>query len=182
MNIEVHVSFWIVIVWIYMRGTYVWREHRREIGFPSSSGQPLVFTHVRCLSWTPRPPTVHKAQVFKFSEQPSPEITRQTPAHLMTHFRMAVPQIEIQIPKHQPAAAGRRSRRRTSYLSDAFHHPQHLFRISKAAHWVIATLAPKRRDANDFKSKLLLSLWVLYVVKGAPCEITTYCPRCFVIC
>lgn len=76
----------------------------------------------------------------------------------MTHFRMAVPQMEIQIPKHQPAAAGRSSRRRASYLSDVFHYPHHLFRISKATHGVIATPAPQRRNTNNFKGKLLLSL------------------------
>lgn len=141
-----HISafmMWNRSCWCLQRGTYFLSEHRRGMGF--TSGQPHSgFPHIECLGWTPRPPTDHKAQVLKLSKQPVSEITRQTPAHLMTHLRMAGPQIEIQIPKHQPAAAGRSSGRRASYLSDVFHYPYHLFRISKAAHWVTATFALKK--------------------------------------
>lgn len=147
-----HISafmMWNRSCWCLQRSTYFLSEHRRGMGF--TSGQPHHgFPHIECLGWTPRPPIDHKAQVLKLSKQPVSKITRQTPAHLMTHFRMAGPQIEIQIPKHQPAAAGRSSGRRASYLSDVFHYPYHLFRISKAAHWVTANFALKKEKRQRF--------------------------------
>lgn len=61
-------------------------------------------------------------------------------------FSHGSPQVGIQISKHQKAVVRRSSRRHTSYLSDAFHYPHHLFRISKAGNSHSCTKREKRQQ------------------------------------
>lgn len=122
----------------------------RRISSSSRSALPWFSPGVGVWAWT-----IQAAGLQDHVPEPSPSTEA---------FSCGGPQVEIQIPKHQNAAAGRSSRRRASRLSDAARYPRHLFRASRAAHQVIATCAPKkkkRRNADNFKSKLLLSLWVL---------------------
>lgn len=74
----------------FRRGVCFGREHR--VGLPSSSGQPHPGCHPpRCLGRTPRPPTVHKARVWKPSRQLGSGMTRSGPARPRMRFRMAGP-------------------------------------------------------------------------------------------